>query len=414
MLSIFPGEMRGVIAAPSSKSAAHRHLIIAALAEGESVLYGITPSKDTDATIRGLQALGASFKTQDDGGLFIKPIRRLPDAVSIDCGECGATLRFLIPLAAALGVQAVFSGHGRLPSRPLTGYLETLKNHGASINYSGVLPLHLSGKLSPGAYFIEGEKSSQYLTGLLLALPVLKSRCCIYAPGSCLGPYVDITTGIMKDYGVTAMKRDGGYRLTGDENYQGGVHTVEGDWSGAAFLLCIGVLAGDVSVKNLKLDSTQGDRMIFSIIKQMGGDITAENGVVRARKSKLSALDLDMTDLPDIVPVTAVMCACAEGRSTLRGVDKLRFKESDRIESTLSLLRVLGGSAFYENDSLVIDGTGLRGGFADSMNDHRIAMSAAVAACGAGVSVTLSDGQCVDKSYTRFWDDFKTLGGRTR
>ena len=404
------GLAAGTVPAPASKSAAHRHLILAALADASGTVNGLTFSEDIEATIRCLTALGASIRVEGNTARVI-PVDCPPVQAQLDCGESGSTLRFLIPVAAALGVHAVFTGRGRLPERPVTGYLETLRQHGAAIRYNGRLPLEISGKLMPGEFFVEGEKSSQYLTGLLLALPYLGGTSTIRvttALGS--GSYVDITTDLMARYGVKAERTEQTFHVPG-ARYRGGQHFVEGDWSSAAFPLCLGALGGDVSVTGLEENSTQGDRAILSILRDMGCSVQISQDGIRVRKTALKALRRDMEDIPDLVPVTAVLCAVAVGESVLSGVERLRYKESDRIASTIGLITALGGNAGYENGRLHITGGRLHGGLVSTQHDHRIAMAAAVAAAAADGPVQLDDTACVAKSYPGFWKDYQLLGG---
>ena len=401
---------RGSVRAPASKSAAHRHLILAALADRPGEVRGLTLSEDIEATIRCLTALGACIRLKGDTAL-VTPVSNPPACAQLDCGESGSTLRFLIPVAAALGISAEFTGRGRLPQRPVTGYLEALRAHGVSVCYDGRLPLQISGRLTPGDFQVEGEKSSQYVTGLLLALARMEGGGAVRLTTPLnSAAYVDITVDLLARYGVPVDRQGSAYHVQGGPP-RGGSHMVEGDWSSAAFPLCLGALGGCVTVTGLDENSTQGDRAILSILREMGCAVAVSAQGIQVKKSPLRAIRRDMEEIPDLVPVTAVLCAAAQGESVLSGVDRLRYKESDRIASTIGLISSLGGDARYENGCILIRGGALHPGEVASCHDHRIAMAAAVAAAAAGGPVRLDDVDCVAKSYPDFWKDYTLLGG---
>lgn len=412
-LKITPSFLSGKVHIPPSKSQAHRAILCAALADGESRVQPVSDSKDMEATVRGVTALGACASAEREvlavngTGLF-----SCPDA-EIDCGESGSTLRFLVPIAAAGGAEVSFIGTGRLPQRPIGAYLELLPAHGVYCESSGGLPLHIKGKLQPGDYTLAGNVSSQYITGLLLALPLLKgdSRIILASPLESKG-YVDMTIDVMHSFGVTSRETEYGYCVPGNQTYQNGSYRVEGDWSQAAFFLVAGALNGAVTLTGLRQDSLQGDKAILPLLRRMGAKITQTSGGLHVCKSALHGITANVSDIPDLVPVLAVACAAAEGKSVIYGGARLRLKESDRIESTVQGLRALGVQVEETKDGMVIHGVpSFSGGTVDSYNDHRIAMAFSVAAIGSIGSVHIRGWESVRKSYPGFYSDYRALGG---
>lgn len=409
-----PGALSGVAAVPESKSAAHRALLCAGLARGESVLAPLGESADIRATERVLKALGARLSPGVGKALRVKgPLKAPPGSCDLFCGESGSTLRFLIPIAAALGASAVFSGEGRLPKRPLETYLDLLPSHGVSCESKGGLPLSISGHLTPGTFALPGDISSQFITGLLFALPLLKadSDIILTTPLQSAG-YVEMTRAIQKAFGVESEPAARGFHVPGRQQYTPRAYEIEGDWSQAAFFLCAGaILQNGVAVSNLQKDSTQGDRAIFPILQKFGAAVSWEDGLCVSRPGALSAMEIDVGQIPDLLPILAVTAAYANGRTHLKNAARVRLKESDRVHAMCEGLRALGIDAEEEPDGLWITGGPLHGGAVNGYNDHRIVMAFAVAALGASGPVTISDAQAIDKSWPAFFDDYNALGG---
>lgn len=388
---------------PPSKSVAHRLIIAAALAKGNSVISNVRPSKDILATAEAMRKLGAEITLENDTA-YVRGISEPPSEAVIDCGESGSTLRFLIPVAAALGVKTTFIGHGKLPERPVTPYLEELPKHGAKFDYNGTMPFTVSGKLSAGEYRIGGDISSQFITGLLLALSVTEGSSRIVLTSHLESrPYVDITADCLKKYGCTVTETDTGYSVNGSENLHPCDCEVEGDWSQAAFFEVANALGSNVRLDGLNVNSVQGDKKILEICTDM----------VYNKKSELKSFELDCSDIPDLVPILAVLATFCKGTSRIYNVARLRIKESDRLAAMTECLNRVGGRVTAGEDSLVIEGVDhLNGGEIDSFNDHRIAMAMAVASTRCTAPLRINGSECVAKSYPDFWEDFKRLGGQ--
>lgn len=407
-----PARLCGHIAAIPSKSYLHRALICAALADGESRI-GSARSQDVEATVLALRALGCRIDT-DDAGFRIRPEPFAEKAV-LHCRESGSTLRFLTPVAAALGIDARFIGEGRLPERPMEPLFSLLQGHGVTVTQSGPdsLPFRLSGRLCPGQYTLPGNISSQYITGLLLALPLCGGDSVLRVlPPFESRPYVELTIEVMERFGVNIYESDGVYRIPGRQLYRPCALEPEGDWSNAAFWLCAGALGGDVTVTGLSLASKQGDRAITGLLRAMGADISEGGLGVCAKGSPLTGIDIDASQIPDLVPVLAVCGAFARGQTRITGASRLRLKESDRLDTVAKTLTALGASVTQHAEGLcVTGGKPLDGGMAMGYNDHRIVMALAVAALGCRGRVRIDGARCVEKSYPRFFDDYRALGG---
>lgn len=417
--------LNGTVVAPSSKSVAHRIMICAALSYSKCYIKNVSESNDMDATISCLSTLGARIK-RDGKTLFLDAtdfVRENDERhFTLNCKESGTTLRVIIPICAALGLHVTFIGEGRLPERPLDEYLTLLPKHGVKCTKSDTyLPLTIEGKLSGDTFEISPKISSQYVTGMLLALSLLKNDATLKLSSKMVGSqYVDLTTDVMRKFSVETTKTDDSYIISGeskltalpeysDENI--GI-TVEGDWSQAAFFLCAGAVNGDVTVKGLDINSSQGDKAIVDILKSFGADIELGENFVRVKKSALKGADINALDTPDLVPVVALTSAFATGNTNIYGVNRLKFKESDRLLSTAEMIISLGGHATYTDDCMTISGNAkLIGGKVKSYNDHRIVMSSAVGALLCENEVRISDAHAVNKSYTDFFEDYRNLGG---
>lgn len=412
-IKISPKPLSGCVSVPPSKSAAHRAIICAALADGTSVISPVELSNDIKATIECMNALG--IKTTLDGNILtIDGSTKFTNKnVVLNCGESGSTLRFLIPVAAAGNVNAEFIGHGRLPQRPIGIYLDCLPKNGVQCETQGGLPLKTSGQLKSGIFEIPGNISSQFITGLLLALPMLDgdSEIILTSPVESVG-YINMTIDIMKSFGVEIQTTESGYKIKGGQKYKSRSFTVEGDWSQAAFFMSAAALGDTVAIDNLSLNSYQGDKACMDLFAQFGADIKNENGNITVSPKTLKGIEIDATNIPDLVPILAVTAAFAEGKTTITGAARLRIKESDRLRAITDGLSRLGADITELPDGLVINGVeGLSGGEVEGYNDHRIVMAMAVAAIKADSDVTISDMESINKSYPTFFEDYKKLGG---
>lgn len=406
-----PGSRTGRVLIPSSKSAAHRLLICAALSEHPVTLDVDGLSRDILATAECLRALGAQIEIRHEK-LFVQPIRSRVQSATLDVGESGSTLRFLLPLVGALGVNAVFRMHGRLPERPLFPLDRELAAHGMTLCREDDA-LFVSGQLEPGLYTLPGDVSSQYVSGLLFALPLLHAESTLRLESELQSaPYVDMTLDALSRAQLCVQRSERCYRIPGVQRYRFGQScTVEGDWSNAAFFLCMGALSpSGVRVAGLNSASSQGDRACIQLLRQFGAHVSFSQGEYFVQKNALHACHIDAGEIPDLVPVLSVVAALSEGETHITNAARLRLKESDRLKTTAAMLQGLGADVRELPDGLVIRGRPqLSGGTVDSYNDHRIAMAAAVAACSCTAPVTVLQAQCVEKSYPRFWDDYEAL-----
>lgn len=388
---IKPTKLRGTITAIPSKSQAHRLLICAAFADRETRLYCPDTNRDIEATADCLRALGAEI-TRDEGGYTVLPVQSRPATVVLPCHDSGSTLRFLLPVAGTLGVDATFQLEGRLPQRPLSPLWEEMERMGCTLTRPTADTIRCQGKLNAGVYTISGSVSSQFITGLLLAFPLISGESQLEITGKLeSAPYVTMTLKAMEQFGVMVQN----FSVAGNQHFTSpGTVTVEGDWSNGAFFLAAKALGSNVTVTGLHADSPQGDRAAAELLPGLE-----------------KKLIIDAADIPDLVPILAVTAACNQG-AVFTNIGRLRLKESDRVASVIGMIEALGGQAQADDTTLTVYGTGLTGGTVDAKNDHRIAMSAAIAATACREDVIILGAQCVEKSYPRFFAEYRKLGGR--
>lgn len=405
-------EAFGEVTVIPSKSAAHRLLISAALADVPTEIVCNASSKDIAATVRCLNSLGAEI-CERDGVYFVTPIKKKEKAEAF-CGESGSTLRFLVPVAAALGGEVTFDGEGRLPTRPMQVLVECMEENGAEIEYNGILPLTTRGGMKSGKYKIPGNISSQFISGLIFALPLLSGDSIIEISGKIESlPYIEMTLDSVKKFGIRAEFSENTIKIPGGQKYTSpGRLTVEGDWSNAAFWLCLGALSEKgITCHGIKKDSIQGDREIVNILKRFGAEVNQDEESVTVRKGKLSGISIDAVAIPDLAPIITVVASVSEGETVIYNAERLRIKESDRIESTVAMLKNLGGESYPTEDGIrVIGKEKLSGGKVDSFNDHRIAMSAAISAAVCSGAVTIMGAEAANKSYGDFFERYASLG----
>ena len=417
----------GRVTLPPSKSVAHRAMLCAALSRGSCALSHMAGSQDIDATARAIEALGGEVRLEEDRGLCLVEGAGLGRAQGgvIHCGESGSTLRFLIPIACALGGRWTFTGEGRLPQRPLDVYRELLPAHGVRYQDPGreFLPLTVEGRLEPGVFTLPGNVSSQFITGLLLALPLLSgdSEIVLTTPLESEG-YVNLTLQAMERFGVTASRTGRGWRVPGGQRYRPHNLAVEGDWSQAAFFLTMAALApagAQVELAGLSRDSLQGDKACVELFEGFGLDLRWEGDLLLCGNPQagepfrgLRGQVIDAAQIPDMVPALSVCAALSQGETAIVNAQRLRLKESDRLAAMEAALTALGGKVLSREDGLVLKGVEtLKGGRALGVNDHRVVMALAGAALGSRGPVTVTDAWSVRKSYPGFFDDFMRLGG---
>lgn len=400
-VTIEPGALRGALTRlPSSKSHVHRLLIAAALCQepkddfAETRIVCAGENEDIAATVRCLEALNAAISRDADGLNVIASVY-WPQQAALDCNESGSTLRFLLPLCAAAPTVATLSGRGRLAERPNGPYLSALRAHGAVIE-GDRLPFTVRGGLRAGDYSLPGNVSSQYFTGLLFALPELSGDSTLtYSSPLESMPYVALTLSVLKQFGIRVEAIENGWRIPGGQSYATpGVAAAEADWSAAAFWLAANELGSQVALSGLNEASCQGDRAIMRLLSQIGGDV-------------------DVRQTPDLMPILSAVAAATPGKTTrITGAARLRLKESDRLAAMAGAIRALGGDAEEGPDGLIVRGCSLRGGTVDGANDHRVVMSAAIAATVCQNPVTITGAEAVQKSYPDFWRDFERMGGK--
>lgn len=409
----------GRVAAIPSKSVAHRMLILAAFADRPTCILCPASSADIDATVHCLTALGARIDRTKDGFL-VSPAATLPAGIcTLDCGESGSTLRFLLPVAAArtAGAEARFRRHGRLPKRPLSPLYEELIRHGVQLPDSPEEePLSVRGPMTAGDYTLAADVSSQFISGLLMAFPLLAGESTLHLTGRIESEdYIRITLDVLRRFGVypavSADRRT--YRIRPGRFQSPGTLDVEGDWSNAAMWLAAGAVGHHpIAVTGLDPASVQGDRRILDVLRAFGADVRVSAGEIAVYPSALHGITLDAAQIPDLVPVIAAVAAAAEGESVIDGIARLRLKESDRAAAVTALLGTLGADIVCEADRLVIrGGRRLHGATVTSAHDHRMVMCAFVASLITDGTVRVTDARAIEKSYPGFPDDLAALGG---
>lgn len=419
-LKIYPSKLKGEVKIPPSKSMAHRAIICAALSDGLCIIENIDYSDDIIATIDAMNSLGAKIVKHKD---YIEVIgaygsdEKPQETRIIDCNESGSTLRFLVPISLLFKGSSKFIGRGNLGKRPLTTYYNIFERQGIEYSYEeDNLNLVINGELKPGTFEVEGNVSSQFITGLLFTLPLLKedSKIIITTEMESKG-YIDLTLRAMSDFGVEIINNN--YRefiIKGNQKYNARNYRVEGDYSQAAFFLCADSLGNDVLCKDLDLNSLQGDKEVIDILERMNVVFNANDiGVKGTTNGELASTVIDGSQCPDIIPVLTSVAALTKGTTEIINAGRLRIKECDRLAAVTSELNKLGAKIIEKEDGLVVTGVEkLQGGVEVwSHKDHRIAMTLAIASTRCEEPIVIKDYECIAKSYPNFFEDFKALGG---
>lgn len=379
-ITIYPGRLSGRVRAPASKSLAHRYLICAAFSDGQTTLFCPETSQDIEATVDCLNRLGAEIKRTENGYL-VTPIRNVPAQAVLNCRESGSTLRFLLPVVGALGIDTVFQMAGLLPRRPLSPLWEEMERMGCDLSRLCENTICCKGKLKAGTYIIDGSVSSQFISGLLFALSLIKGVSSLQITGKTESkPYIEMTKAALNLFHAP-------------DYHTPGQIEVEGDWSNGAFFLAANALGSNLSVANLDPHTLQGDRVAAELLQDLEYNVT-----------------IDAADIPDLVPILAVVAAFKKG-ATFTNIRRLRLKESDRVAAVTQMISQLGGYAESTENTLTVYAKPLTGGCVDSYNDHRIAMAAAIAATVCQEPVTVTGAEAVNKSYPGFWEEYRKLGG---
>lgn len=424
-VKILPTKLQGTVVAPSSKSMGHREIICAGLAAGTSIIDNISMSKDIEATMRCLKAINVAvdeIPSMIEGRKALQISgtgHPLAAADSVDCGESGSTLRFFLPLGANLNCPLTFTGHGKLVSRPLQAYYDIFDEKFIQyFNDNGNLPVTVNGRLTPGTYKLPGDVSSQFVSGLLFALPMLNADSVIEITSPLeSSAYVDMTINCLAKFGIQ-IENEGGmhrrYLVKGKQHYQAQDSQVEGDWSQAAFWTVGGSLGTSITCEGVNVNSLQGDQAVVGIMERMGAAIKQDANSITVNSGVTKATVIDAANCPDIIPVLTVLAAVSEGTTKIINAGRLRIKECDRLAAMTSELNKMGATITEESEGLTIIGKpeGLKGGVTvDAWNDHRIAMSLAIAAQKCQEPIVLTSAESVAKSYPTFWEDYKSVGG---
>ena len=414
-VKLSPSGLNGIVDAPASKSRLHRALICASVADRPTKIVTSSFANDVKATISCLKSLGAKIE-YENGVLTVYPIAKTDAECILDCNESGSTLRFMLPFAAALGRKCTFVGSERLGKRPLLPLCEALRQHGVKASYGeNFLPCTIEGKLTGSDYEIEGNISSQFITGLLLSLGVTgggKIKCTTPIESA---SYINITIDTLNKFGIKVIKNENSFIIEEGQKYTSpATIKAEGDYSNGAFFLVAGAISSErgVTVSSLFENTTQGDRAIIDILKKMGAKISRTDDSVTVYKSELTGTEIDCSDIPDLVPILSVAASAAQGETVFKNIGRLRMKESDRVETTAGMIKNLGGKIRIDENNIYVTGTALKGGVVNSANDHRIAMSTAIASLICEGDVIIEDAKAVEKSYADFYEKFTMLGGK--
>ena len=414
-------KLKGIVCAPPSKAYTQRMLIAAALSHGTSKISGPLVSDDTEATLRAVKALGAKVKAKEDCWTVQGATALRGAKTPIDCGESGATLRFMIPVAALASEPSIFVLGKSLEQRPIEPLLQSLKQLGVEAHLQRLgdkAAIHVQGGgISGGKTAMRGDISSQFVSGLMFSCPMARAdtEITITTPLESKG-YVQMTKAVLAEHGIEVQISEefDRLRIPSNQTYKPCDHRVPGDFSSAAFLLAAAAITpSEVSVKNLDYEAVQGDKAILGILKRMGanGRVCSDQVEIAGKGGLLKAADVDARDIPDLVPVCAVLGCYAKGTSKIHDAHRLRYKESDRLTSLYLELKKMGAKIAMDGSSLTVKGPcALHGATINPHNDHRIAMACAVAALGASGETRIQDSECVRKSYPKFFTDLRVLG----
>jgi len=407
---IVPTEVKGVINAPPSKSMTQRAIAAALLADGETTIINPSGSDDSLDALNMAAVLGAKIRS-DGKNLKITGSGK-PKGTILNCGESGLAIRMFSPIAALFDQEIALTGKGSLEKRPMSMIEEALSQLGVKCSSNnGYLPLTVKGPIQAGRCVIDGSVSSQLLSGLLMALPVLDNESEIFVKNLKSKPYIDMTLQVLGNFGITVQNNDySRFEIKGNQKYIPSEFTVEGDWSGGALLLAAGAINGDLTVNGLRPDSKQSDKAILTVLDAAGAKMSIKDDSIRVTKADLRPFEFDATESPDLFPPLVALAAYCNGTSSIKGISRLVHKESDRANAIKEEFRKMKIEVKLEGDNMIITGGKVSGAIVDSHNDHRIAMAASVAALGASGKVTIKNPQCVAKSYPSFFDDLLQIG----
>ncbi|MFI3262621.1 MAG: 3-phosphoshikimate 1-carboxyvinyltransferase [Rikenellaceae bacterium] len=411
-ITIYPALVSGEIYSPASKSYTQRAVAISSLVKGESTITNFGLCNDTSAAMGVAKNLGVELSLNDRTLTVKGGELKLEDKV-LNIGESGLSTRLFTPFASLLSYPVTITGHGSILTRPIDMMLQPLTELGVKISSNkGKLPIELCGVMSGGEISIDGSLSSQFLTGLLISLPVCAKDSIINVNQLRSKPYIDMTLAIIETFGVTIINENyERFIIKGNQQYKPTVYNIEGDWSGASCLLVAGATMGNVTMNNLSYESQQADKEIITAIKDAGATVIINENSVTVEKNELKGFTFDATECPDLFPALVALAAACKGETVLKGTSRLTHKESDRAKTLKDIYETLGISVdISKEDLMVITGCDIKGGVTlNSHNDHRIAMSAAVATLRASAANIITDAECVNKSYNDFYKDLKII-----
>ena len=410
-VTVYPSKISGKLKAIPSKSDVHRLLIAAAFSVNPTKIHCESISEDILSTADCLRSLGTDI-CYENGVFTVNPNKKATSG-TLRCNESGTTLRLLLPIACAIGGEWVFDMRGRLPERPLSPLKEELISHGISFERIDANKFKTCGKLKPGSYAISGNVSSQFISGLLFALTLLGGTCTLEIKDKIeSAPYVDMTIDVLNAFGANVIKNGSLFKVSTLDLTSKGEYHAQGDWSNSAFFLCAAAISkSSVTMTDLSIVSSQGDKEILSILESFGATVTKTENTVTVTGNELYGTEIDAKNIPDLVPVISVVASVAKGITKIIGASRLRIKESDRLQTTYEMLTNLGADIKILDDGFIINGKErLDGGSVLSYNDHRIAMSASIAALVCNEKVIINGAEAVKKSYPHFFEDIKKLG----
>jgi len=416
MISFSGKSVSGRMIPPPSKSQTHRAFFLSALSSRECGIGNALDSDDTRSTLNAVRAIGADVSVTDDMTTIRNERIHAPEH-TVDAGNSGTTMRLFTGIASMFGSPVTITGDASLRTRPMGPLLDALSEMNVKCSsHGGKAPVTIRGPNAGGTVHVRGSVSSQFISSLMIAAPMFGSDTEILIEGSILSrPYIKMTASVMERFGGSAEFQGDTVYVKGGTGYKGCDLTVPADMSSAAYLLAAGALGGCVTAGNTDMNDPQGDRKIVDILKEIGSDVTVTDSGVTASRGRLDAADVDMHDIPDLFPITAVLLSTAKGTSRLYGAPHLRFKESDRIDAVVNMLNALGADTTGTEDGCIIRGVKkLKGGYIEHRSDHRIMMSAAVASLVCEGSVSMEDSNCYDVSYPSFIDHMKRMGMNVR
>jgi 3-phosphoshikimate 1-carboxyvinyltransferase len=409
-INISASQVKAKLRAPASKSMLQRALLAAFLVGKEFVIEGYSSSADADAVLDVVRKLGTDVR-KEGNRLFLSPEKEEKSA-QLNVGESGLAIRLLSPILALYDQAFTLAAQGTLRKRPMDLIEKSLQaNQVICSSNNGFAPLHICGPLAGGAISLDASEGSQFLSGLLMALPKAKKDSSIKVENLKSKPYVLMTLGLLKDFGIQ-IEAQGfqHFRIAGNQSYQGSRYNVEGDWSAAAFLLTAAAIGGSLRLENIRKDSLQGDKAIVAILREVGAYVQQERESIFVEKNELNAFSYDATETPDLFPPLAALAVACKGQSRIKGVHRLKHKESNRAETIRKVFEDLKLKIAFEGDEMIIEGGNVDSGRVSSFHDHRIAMMGALLGLISKNSVTITEAESVEKSYPNFFEDLKLIG----